>query len=76
MNVCFNFLAKKHQEDNGRSVFTALIISYPPQVMPMRPFPFWGDFSLLFCVHRINMISTELKGKNKLKKQHSNKLKF
>ena len=44
MNVCFNFLAKKHQEDNGRSVFTALIISYPPppppQVMPMWPFPF------------------------------------
>ena len=34
MNVCFNFLAKKHQEDNGRSVFTALIISYPPPPTP------------------------------------------
>ena len=37
MNVCFNFLAKKHQEDNGRSVFTALIISYPPPPPPPTP---------------------------------------
>ena len=37
MNVCFNFLAKKHQEDNGKSVFTALIISYPPH--PPTPTP-------------------------------------